>query len=655
MPWLICGDFNMIRYAHEKNNGNFRASEAAAFNDVFHALCLLELPLHDRQYTWSNRRDTPTLERLDRALFNLSWDAVLPNTTLSSLTRSTSDHVPLKITINTSVPKSRIFCFENSWKIKLGFQDMVGAAWCLHDPPENAAASLSLRLKRVRSHSKAWCWRLTSSGQREKDCKLVIRFLDVVEECRSLSPSELILRSVVASSLSRAVEEKILHWRQRSKVSVALEGDENSRFFHACASSRLRQNKIQSLEHDDVILTTHSQKERLLLDFYTNLLGSARETAWNFDLRDLYPARVPGLDSLDIAFTRGEIEAVFKHLDCNSSPGPDGFGPSFYRCTWTCTGPTLVELFESFFSRQAELERINRSYIVLLPKKETACTPEAFRPICLQNCPIKAITKALTFRLQKFIPLLVGGNQTRFVKNRCIAENYAYAMDLVHCCHARKAPTVLLKLDFHKAFDSVSWDSLILILRQKGFSDLWCNWMLDILVSGKSSILLNGVPGPWITCRNGLRQGDPISPYLFIIVADVLRQLLHHRGTSLHLCHPLLPGEPCPVLQYADDTIIFLQASSEAMASVKSVLDDFARATGLVINYSKTTFLPIALESDFAAHLASSLNTTVSSFPQPYLGLPLTPHKILSSDFFPLIASCDKYLAGWKTTLEQAG
>jgi hypothetical protein len=81
-PWLVGGDFNMIRYAHEKNNSNFRASEAEAFNECINEMQLIELPLLDRDFTWSNRRDNPTLERLDRFFVNVSWDEALPNTTL---------------------------------------------------------------------------------------------------------------------------------------------------------------------------------------------------------------------------------------------------------------------------------------------------------------------------------------------------------------------------------------------------------------------------------------------------------------------------------------------------------------------------------------------------------------------------------------------
>jgi endonuclease/exonuclease/phosphatase family metal-dependent hydrolase len=105
---MLCGDFNMIRYAHEKNNSNFRMSEAEAFNDCINDLCLIEIPLLDRSYTWSNKRSSPTLERLDRVFINVAWNKILPSTILSSFTRTTSDHVPLKINIATSIPKSNL-------------------------------------------------------------------------------------------------------------------------------------------------------------------------------------------------------------------------------------------------------------------------------------------------------------------------------------------------------------------------------------------------------------------------------------------------------------------------------------------------------------------------------------------------------------------
>jgi hypothetical protein len=148
---MISGDFNIIRYAHEKNNSNFWMAEAEAFNDCINDLCLLEAPLLDRSFTWSNKRSTPTLERLDRVFINLFWDEKLPSTILFSLTRTTSDHVPLKIDIVTTIPRSKVFRFENYWVHTAGFRDVVGAAWTCRADNSDPSAVIAAKLKATRS------------------------------------------------------------------------------------------------------------------------------------------------------------------------------------------------------------------------------------------------------------------------------------------------------------------------------------------------------------------------------------------------------------------------------------------------------------------------------------------------------------------------
>ena len=112
------------------------------------------------------------------------------------------------------------------------------------------------------------------------------------------------------------------------------------------------------------------------------------------------------------------------------------------------------------------------------------------------------------------------------------------------------------------------------------------------------------------------------------------------------LQHPIIPNSPCPVLQYVDDTLIILKADENHLANLKSVLHDFSLATGLQINYGKSTFAPIHVDPHVAARMANMLGCPVASFPQKYLGLPLSTHKLRLLDFQPLIAKVDKKLAG---------
>jgi hypothetical protein len=231
-------------------------------------------------------------------------------------------------------------------------------------------------------------------------------------------------------------------------------------------------------------------------------------------------------EPLVVGFTEAEARAAVRAMNKNNSPGPDGFGPSFYLAAWDMVAGTVMELALAFHREEAELERLNRSFVVMIPKHNSACRAGDYRPICLQNCSLKIIAKMLTTRLQVKIPRIIDVDQTGFIKGRSISENFIYAMELVQCYNKRKLPTLVLKLDFTKAFDSVNWNSLQRVMAVRGFPQLWCRWIAAFLSSSKSAVLVNGTPGPWFPCKRGVRQGDPLSPYLFLLVADVLQQMV---------------------------------------------------------------------------------------------------------------------------------
>jgi hypothetical protein len=137
-----------------------------------------------------------------------------------------------------------------------------------------------------------------------------------------------------------------------------------------------------------------------------------------------------------------------------------------------------------------------------------------------------------------------------------------------------------MKLDFRKAFDTVSWECLFDTLRVRGFDQTWIKWMHNLMESAKIAVLLNSVPDPWIQIKRGLRQGDHLSPLLFIILVDILQQVIKHFSFEGRLLHPIISDLSCPVIQYVDDTLILIQGCPEQARILKEILDCFSSMTG---------------------------------------------------------------------------
>jgi hypothetical protein len=128
------------------------------------------------------------------------------------------------------------------------------------------------------------------------------------------------------------------------------------------------------------------------------------------------------------------------------------------------------------------------------------------------NINPKIFSKILVERLQWKIISLIHRNQYGFIKTRSIQDYLAWSFEYIHQCQQSKKETIILKLDFEKAFDTVEHQSILAMLTHLGFPERWIVWVTNILNSGSSSILLNGVPGKIFKCKRGVRQGDPLPP-----------------------------------------------------------------------------------------------------------------------------------------------
>jgi hypothetical protein len=165
-------------------------------------------------------------------------------------------------------------------------------------------------------------------------------------------------------------------------------------------------------------------------------------------------------------------------------------------------------------------------------------------------------------------------------------------------------------LDFKKAFDLVEHELVLEMPRAKGFPDIKClSWVANLFSTATSSVLLNGTAGKEFKCLRGVRQGDPLSPLLFVIVADLLQSVINHEYYLGNLI-PSFPQNrdiPFPIVQYADDTILVMQAEVGWLLFLKELLKKITLSSGLRVNFHKSCLVPINISQEHATTLAAAL------------------------------------------------
>jgi hypothetical protein len=529
LPMFCMGDMNEIMHPNEKHGpGTPHMCRINVFCDLVKRCGFLNLGYSGPAYTWTNKRFTsaPTFQRLDRCFANAEWCMIYPRTSVFHLPMLNSDHAPI-LTLLDSHKRSttKPFRFENWWLLEDDYNSIAKNSWA-----KSANRPFHHKTRFLATDLKTW------RRKKPRIDEQLNRIEDSILQAQSIHPSlqDYTLQDHLARQHQQLIEKDEHFHLQRAKKNWAQLGDRNTKYFHQAIIKRTRKNRITFLQNPDgTESVTHDQLAQTLSNYFYDIFavqatthhvhaeqaGRADSSNTRGPRADNLPHHSEGPDNADLNQdqmrytdsipTMQELHSIIKHMRSNASPGPDGLNAAFYKSAWPWIGQDVYQMVYDFYTQAFMILEINKTYLVLIPKKMQPTIPQDFRPISLCNVAYKLISKTLAERLKPHLPHNIDASQSAFVKDRHISTNIIITQEIIHSFSLRSwtDTAFLLKIDLAKAFDRLKWDFIVCALQRLHLSPTFINLVYQCISTASFSILLNlleesdrDVPSPLPLC-----------------------------------------------------------------------------------------------------------------------------------------------------------
>ncbi|XP_004296207.1 PREDICTED: uncharacterized protein LOC101297422 [Fragaria vesca subsp. vesca] len=548
-----------------------------------------------------------------------------------------SDHLPIILEVRKRKkrrrPKRRRFRLEEFWLREEDCRQVVESGW---GSGTGRCPYSKLRNKIQNTRDLLLSWSKERFGSlRETIARTRERLGELYEEGQPSFSDE--VRGELEKQLRELLQKEQAFWQQRSRVLWLAEGDLNTKYFHQKASNRRKKNTLRGLYNSDGV-------------GLEDLDGVPRVITEEVN------------QSLMREVTAEEVWRALKQIHPSKAPGPDGLSPMFYQQFWDVVGVDVVEAVKSFLYSEEFLRDINCTWVTLIPKVKKPENMQQLRPISLCNVIYKIGSKLLANSLKPLLDSIISPFQSAFVPGRLISDNSLLAFEISHCLKKRRRGKVgygALKLDMNKAYDRVEWRFLEVMLIKLGFCMEWTRMILRCVRTVSYSFIINGDPVGQVVPSRGLRQGDAISPYLFVIYAEFLsRQLVSAEGDDEIQGVRVCTGAPTiSHLLFADDSFIFFKAEERGCRKVGSILSRYETLSRQQVSLAKSK---IAFSQNVPRwkqdELAAVLGVKRVEKHKKYLGLPTELSYSKEKAFSFLCERIRKRTQGWRDkTLTIAG
>ncbi|XP_028776836.1 uncharacterized protein LOC114733531 [Neltuma alba] len=651
-PWCIMGDFNATLRTSD------RLSHAARSVGADHRFCswvddlgLAELQFYGPQFTWSG---SGCFSRIDRAIVNHLWQERYTEAKVIHLPKYHSDHSPLLLkmaVVQNNSRGMRPFRFFAPWVTHEGFSEFVSSSWGTNLEWNQAVEDFTVKV--VQWSKQTFGHIGFQKSQLSKKLHDLERQLCVTPFCERIARE----KEEVWCALERLLIQEEIMWLQKSRCNWYSFGDKNTRYFHACANSRRKRNRIEAIKLQDGEWSY--DKEEIMKEgtrYFEQLYReeSGESPRLNFELS--YP-RIKESDMMMVGdkVDAEEIKKAIFAMGPLKAPGPDGLNPLFFQSQWNVVGQSVVSMVESILKDPKRIGTVNDTSIVVIPKIESPESLKDFRPISLCNVIYKVVTKVLTNRLKSIMPNIISPNQCSFVPGRQSADNIILAQEIIHSMSQKqcKKSFMAVKIDLEKAYDRLRWSFVMDCLEELRLPSWMIALIKECLSSSHMHLVWNGERACSFKPSRGIRQGDPLSPYLFVIAIERLAHLIQAEVVN-GVWHPFRlkkNGTPISHLFFADDLLLFAEAGLEQAGVLKACLDDFCETSGERVNASKSrVFFSANVSHSRKQEISNFLGFTLTPDLGKYLGVPLHHKRVSKATYQGVLDKMDSRLSRWKAS-----
>ncbi|KAI0530940.1 hypothetical protein KFK09_000488 [Dendrobium nobile] len=599
-PCIIGGDFNCILSKEDKRGGKrFYLSKGSKdmknfrMNNDFH-----DIGFVDPSYIWCNNKEgnSRIWERLDRCLLNSKAIRKVLMVKVRHLPRVASDHAPISINIvENHNQKLGFIRFEDTWKTYPATWNIVLKAWKKTDHGSNAEI-LQRKLRRAVKALYDWnrnkCRDMNLLRDELKKEILMLQTEEANEGGLTVDKLKLLRNKV--HELNVTLSRLPTWWNQRSKIRWHQDGDINSNFFHQYASAKRNGNMIWQVK--DEYGTMVDDLEQIEAVFYS--FFQQKWSARNCKLLDWPPCSEilqiskEDSDMLNLDFTKEELtKAVFMQGN-NKSPGLDGITMSFFKFYWKIVEDETWKAIDDFFKTGVMFNEWKDTLLILIPKIKKPILPSNYRPISLCQSTYKLVATMILNRMKSFIANSITEEQAAFLHGRSISDHCLLAQEVIHKLRMskRKKGLMAVKLDMEQAYDSMNWGTLSKVLNMFGFPRKMNLLIMECVRNVRFSFIINGKTSKWICAENGIRQGCPLSPYLYILCSQLFSLAMEQRGQGLGIQISHRSNKVSHLL-FADAVLLLSHASKGLAIKMNNIIMDFCSWTGLRVNNAKSQIL----------------------------------------------------------------